>query len=73
MLQACQMLVALPPPPGIIWHDTGFPSPFVTYSVGNDSFFSGHTALAVYCAIQLAVLGFPVLTALAVAMAGKCC
>ncbi|MCE9641893.1 MAG: hypothetical protein K8S22_17375 [Betaproteobacteria bacterium] len=51
--QISQATVALPPPPGIIWRDPGAPSLFVTYSVGNDFFFSGHTALAVYGAIQL--------------------
>ncbi|NJD24287.1 MAG: hypothetical protein FIB06_02670 [Betaproteobacteria bacterium] len=66
--QACQALVALPAPPGIIWRPPGFPSLFVTYSVGNDFFFSGHTALAVYGAIQLASLGIPALTALGIFM-----
>lgn len=62
--QACQAVVALPAPPGIIWRDPGFPSLFVTYTVGNDFFFSGHTALAVFGAIQLAGLGLPAVTAL---------
>jgi hypothetical protein len=60
--QVSQATVALPPPPGIIWRDPGFPSLFVTYSVGNDFFFSGHTALAVYGAMQLAALHMPALT-----------
>lgn len=64
--QACQAVVALPAPPGIIWRNPGFPSLFVTYEVGNDFFFSGHTALAVYGAIQLATLGIPALTALGI-------
>jgi membrane-associated phospholipid phosphatase len=59
--QVSQATVALPPPPGIIWRDPGFPSLFVTYSVGNDFFFSGHTALAVYGAMQLAALHVPAL------------
>ena len=67
--QVAQMLVALPAPPGIIWRDPGFPSLFVTYAVGNDFFFSGHTALAVFGAIQLATLGWPLLTLLAAVMA----
>jgi len=67
--QVCQVLVALPPPPGIIWRDPGFPSLFVTYAVGNDFFFSGHSALAVFGAIQLATLCIPALTALGIAMA----
>ena len=67
--QLSQALVALPPPPGIIWRHPGFPSLFVTYAVGNDFFFSGHTALAVYGAIQLATLGIPALTVLAALLA----
>jgi len=66
MRQACQAIVVLPAPPGIIWRDPGFPSLFVTYKVGNDFFFSGHTALAVYGAIQLAALGIPALTGLGI-------
>ncbi|HPT50674.1 MAG TPA: phosphatase PAP2-related protein [Accumulibacter sp.] len=62
--QISQAAVALPPPPGIIWRDPGFPSLFVTYAVGNDFFFSGHTALAVYGALQMASLGMPALTVL---------
>lgn len=62
--QACQAVVALPAPPGIIWRDPGVPSLFVTYTVGNDFFFSGHTALAVFGAMQLAGLGLPAVTAL---------
>jgi hypothetical protein len=66
MRQACQAIIVLPAPPGIIWRDPGFPSLFVTYTVGNDFFFSGHTALAVYGVIQLATLGIPVLTGLGI-------
>ena len=69
MRQACQAIIVLPAPPGIIWRDPGFPSLFVTYKVGNDFFFSGHTALAVYGAIQLAMLGIPVLTGLGIVTA----
>ena len=60
--QLSQASVALPPPPGIIWRDPGVPSLFVTYGVGTDFFFSGHTALAVYGAIQLSALHIPALT-----------
>lgn len=67
--QISQAAVALPPPPGIIWRDPGFPSLFVTYAVGNDFFFSGHTALAVYGALQMASLGVPALTALGIVAA----
>jgi hypothetical protein len=55
--QICQSLTTLPPPRGIIWRYPGFPSLLVTYDVGNDLFFSGHTALAVYGALELAGLG----------------
>jgi len=44
--QVMQALCALPPPPNLIWRYPGFPSLFVTYNVGNDFFFSGHTAIA---------------------------
>ncbi|HMW18521.1 MAG TPA: phosphatase PAP2-related protein [Accumulibacter sp.] len=67
--QLSQAAVALPSPAGIIWRDPGFPSLFVTYAVGNDFFFSGHTALAVYGAIQMATLGLPLLTAIGVLLA----
>jgi membrane-associated phospholipid phosphatase len=55
--QICQGLCALPPPPGMIWEHPGFPSLLVTYGVSNDLFFSGHTALAVFGAFELARLG----------------
>ena len=55
--QICQGLCTLPPPPGIIWRNPGFPALLVTYDVGNDFFFSGHTALAVLGALQAAYLG----------------
>ena len=57
--QACQGLCTLPPPPGIIWRKPGFPALLVTYDVGNDFFFSGHTALAVLAAIEAAHLAPP--------------
>jgi membrane-associated phospholipid phosphatase len=50
--QICQAFSTLPPPPGIIWRNPGFPALLVTYAVGNDFFFSGHTALAVLGAIE---------------------
>lgn len=40
----------------MIWHYPGFPSLLVTYNVGNDFFFSGHTAIAVFGGIELARL-----------------
>lgn len=57
--QLMQSLSLLPPPIGMIWEDPGFPSLLVTYSVANDMFFSGHTALAVYGSIELWRLGGP--------------
>jgi len=64
--QVMQALCSLPAPPGIIWHNPGFPSLLVTYGVANDFYFSGHTAIAVFGAIELARLGRAWLTALAV-------
>jgi PAP2 superfamily C-terminal len=55
--QIMQAICALPAPPNMIWHYPGFPSLLVTYNVGNDFFFSGHTAIAVFGGIELARLG----------------
>jgi len=55
--QICQALCALPPPEAMIWRNPGFPSLVVTYGVANDLFFSGHTAIAVFGAVELARLG----------------
>jgi PAP2 superfamily protein len=55
--QVMQALCALPVPPGMIWHDPGVPSLLVTYGVSSDFFFSGHTAIAVFGATELARLG----------------
>jgi hypothetical protein len=54
MRQVCQAVCALPAPPDMIWRNPGFPSLLVTYSVGNDFFFSGHTSIAVLGAIEMA-------------------
>lgn len=51
--QVLQSLCSLPVPPGMIWHYPGFPSLLVTYHVATDFFFSGHTAIAVFGAIEL--------------------
>jgi len=64
--QVMQAICALPPPPNMIWHYPGFPSLLVTYNVGDDFFFSGHTAIAVFGGIELARLGKRWLTAIAV-------
>jgi|SRR5580692_589462 hypothetical protein len=64
--QFIQAVVALPAPPDAIWHSPGIPSLLVTYSVANDYFFSGHTAIAVLGAAELARAGRRWLTAGAV-------
>lgn len=51
--QLCQAMVALPAPSDFIWRHPGFPSLLVTYETGNDFFFSGHTAIAVFGAMEL--------------------
>ena len=51
--QLVEALCSLPVPPGMIWHYPGFPSLLVTYHVANDFFFSGHTAIAVFGALEL--------------------
>ena len=53
----------------MIWHYPGFPSLLVTYHVANDFFFSGHTAIAVFGAIEVARIGKRWLTSLATAVA----
>src|SRR5467141_1606198 len=67
--QLMQAICALPPPPNMIWHYPGFPSLLVTYHVANDFFFSGHTAIAVFGAIELSRLRRNWLTAAAVLLA----
>lgn len=52
--QICQATCTLPAPPKMIWRDPGFPSLLVTYGTANDFFFSGHTAISVLGALQLA-------------------
>lgn len=64
--QILQALVGLPAPMGSIWHYPGFPSLLVTYGVSNDYFFSGHTAIAVLGARELAGFGRRWLTAVGV-------
>jgi hypothetical protein len=54
--QLMQAICALPPPPNMLWHYPGFPSLLVTYHVANDFFFSGHTAIAFFGAIELSRL-----------------
>ena len=60
--QICQACCTLPAPPGMIWRRPGCPSLFVTYGTSNDFFFSGHTAIAVLGALELAQYGLPALT-----------
>jgi hypothetical protein len=54
--QVSQLTCALPTPAGMIWRHPGFPSLLVTYHVANDFFFSGHTAVAVLGAIEVAAV-----------------
>ena len=51
----------------MIWRHPGVPSLLVTYDVANDYFFSGHTAIAVLGAIEVAKIA-PVWVALAAAV-----
>src|SRR5881392_152109 len=64
--QLMQAVCALPPPPNMIWHYPGFPSLLVTYHVANDFFFSGHTAIAVFGAVELSRFRRKWLTAVAI-------
>ncbi len=57
--QIAQLTCALPMPPGMIWRHPGVPSLLVTYDVANDYFFSGHTAIAVLGAIEVAKIAPP--------------
>jgi hypothetical protein len=66
--QLMQALVALPAPENSIWHYPGFPSLLVTYGVANDYFFSGHTAIAVLGAAELARLGRRWVTGIAISI-----
>lgn len=66
--QLVEALCSLPVPPGMIWHDPGFPSVLVTYHVANDFFFSGHTAIAVFGALELSRFRRTWLTALAIVL-----
>lgn len=52
--QTCQAICTLPTPEGAIWRYPGFPALLVTYGTTNDFFFSGHTAISVLGAIELA-------------------
>src|SRR5215467_295424 len=64
--QFLQALCSLPVPEGMIWHYPGFPSLLVTYHVANDFFFSGHTAIAVFGAMELSRFHRKWLTAVAI-------
>jgi hypothetical protein len=67
--QICQSLVSLHAPEGMIWHNPGFPSLLVTYGTSSDFFFSGHSAIAVLGALELARLRRAWLTACGVGVA----
>ena len=64
MRQSCQAICTLPIPPGSIWRYPRFPSLLVTYGTSNDFFFSGHTAISVLGALQLAHSAPPWLAAI---------
>lgn len=64
--QLMQALCSLPVPPGMIWHYPGFPSLLVTYRVANDFFFSAHTAITVFAAVELSRFHRKWLTAVAI-------
>lgn len=66
--QFLQALCSFPVPSGMIWHYPGFPSLLVTYRVANDFFFSGHTAIAVFGAIELSSFRRKWLTAFAISL-----
>jgi len=53
----------------MIWRNPGFPSLLVTYQTGNDFFFSGHTAIAVYGAVELSRYHRPWIKVVAVLIA----
>lgn len=67
--QISQLLCALPTPRGMIWRRPGIPSLLVTYNVGNDFFFSGHTSIAVLGAIEIAKVAPPELAIAAAVVA----
>ena len=67
--QLMQALCALPTPEGMIWRYPGLPSLLVTYHVANDFFFSGHTAIAVFGATQIARIPRRGMLALGIAIA----
>ncbi len=59
MRQICQLVCPLPEPVDGLWRrpTPAVPSLLVTYHVSTDFFFSGHTALAVLGAVEIARLG----------------
>ena len=66
--QIMQAICALPAPQHAVWHYPGVPSLLVTYGVTTDYFFSGHTAIAVLGATELARFDKRWLTVLGVAI-----
>jgi len=66
--QIMQAICVLPAPPHSVWHYPGVPSLLVTYGVTTDYFFSGHTAIAVLGATELARLDKRWLTVLGAAI-----
>jgi membrane-associated phospholipid phosphatase len=66
--QIMQAICVLPAPPHSVWHYPGVPSLLVTYGVTTDYFFSGHTAIAVLGATELAQFEKQWLTLLGIAI-----
>jgi PAP2 superfamily protein len=66
--QIMQAICLLPVPQHAVWHYPGVPSLLVTYGVTTDYFFSGHTAIAVLGATELARLGKRWLTVVGIAI-----
>lgn len=65
--QSMQLLVSLPIPEGLIWHDPGFPTLFIFYGISNDLYFSAHTGVSLLAAIELYRIGKPWTKALGIA------
>ena len=64
--QLVEALCSLPVPPGMVWHDPGKSLQFSSYHVADDSFFSGHSAIAVLGALELSRFRRTWLTATAI-------
>lgn len=68
--QLLQLLVALPVPNDIIWHNPGIPTLFVFYGISNDLYFSAQTGVSLLAAIEMSRIGNRKLTVAAWALFG---